>query len=92
MDSSVPTPPPNIMPLCARPSSDATRKHKPIATRTRPTPPRNDHLIRILTSAANNDDADDANNDVNNDANNDENDYDNANNDANDNETSPLFR
>eukprot|EP00978_Attheya_sp_CCMP212_P004432 scaffold9688_cov60-Attheya_sp.AAC.3 len=44
MDSSVPTPPPNGTPLCARPSSDDTRKHKAIATPTRPTPPHNTRL------------------------------------------------
>eukprot|EP00978_Attheya_sp_CCMP212_P027329 scaffold91525_cov37-Attheya_sp.AAC.1 len=44
MDSSVPTPPPNITPLRARPSDDDTRKRKAVATPTRPTPPRNDRL------------------------------------------------
>eukprot|EP00978_Attheya_sp_CCMP212_P012469 scaffold31115_cov58-Attheya_sp.AAC.1 len=36
MDSSIPTPPPSITPLRARPSSDDTRKCKAIATPTRP--------------------------------------------------------
>jgi hypothetical protein len=45
MDSSVPTPPPNITPLRARPSTDDTRKRKAVATPTRPTPSRIDRLI-----------------------------------------------
>eukprot|EP00978_Attheya_sp_CCMP212_P021092 scaffold61223_cov33-Attheya_sp.AAC.1 len=44
MDSSVPTPHPNITPLRARPSDDDTCKRKAVATPTRPTPPRNDRL------------------------------------------------
>eukprot|EP00978_Attheya_sp_CCMP212_P037769 scaffold181263_cov62-Attheya_sp.AAC.1 len=44
MDSYIPTPPPNIMPLRARPSSDDTRKRKAIATPTRHTPPCNTRL------------------------------------------------
>eukprot|EP00978_Attheya_sp_CCMP212_P019593 scaffold55169_cov79-Attheya_sp.AAC.1 len=46
MESSVPTPPPNIMPLRTCPSADDTRKHRAIATPTRPTPtlPHNTRL------------------------------------------------
>eukprot|EP00978_Attheya_sp_CCMP212_P019595 scaffold55169_cov79-Attheya_sp.AAC.3 len=51
MDSSVPTPPPNIMPLRARPSSDATRKRRAIATPTRPTLPHNTRLTSPPTVA-----------------------------------------
>eukprot|EP00978_Attheya_sp_CCMP212_P016499 scaffold43272_cov55-Attheya_sp.AAC.1 len=51
MGFTVPIPPPNIMLLCACPSSDATLKCKAVATPTRPTPPRNDHLTSPPTVA-----------------------------------------